>query len=92
MGAKDGTKPLKRGSPEHLAHMRALGAKGGRATRDKHPGHLAEIAAIGGRATRNTKKITAAEHTAPRTPMAVTGKANAQAIEFLDSIIEELDG
>lgn len=36
--------------------MITLGAKGGRATRDKHPDHLKEIAAAGGRATKDKPK------------------------------------
>lgn len=47
---------FKRGTPEHQAYMKSLGAKGGRATRDKHPDHLKEIAAAGGRATKNKPK------------------------------------
>ncbi len=47
---------LKRGTPEHRAYMKALGAKGGRATVEKHPDHLKEIAAAGGRATKDKPK------------------------------------
>jgi len=87
MAAKDGTTPLKRGTPEYTAYMRKLGAKGGRATRDKHPGHLEAIAAMGGKAPRNgsvpkEKPATTVEPTAP------VGRA---ALDFLASIIGEIE-
>lgn len=87
MGAKDGTKPLKRGTPEYTAYMRKLASKGGRATRDKHPDHLKKIAAVGGSSPRLNKTVKPEQPPTPDAPL--VGKL---ALASLDSILGELNG